>query len=103
MQTTYRLNTQELNMTFLRSLKSLFANQEVELIVRPINESSQIQDSEWIKAISSNPAFDFNEEKGKVINLHKKEKPLDEITLLAESSLEDEWNSTEDQRWDKLL
>ena len=32
-----------------------------------------------------------------------KQKPIDEITLMAEPSLEEEWNSPEDQRWDNLL
>jgi hypothetical protein len=68
MQTTYLLNTQELNMTFIRSIKSLLPNQDVEIKVStlPINK-------------------------------------IDEITLMAESSLADEWNSPEDQRWDDLL
>jgi hypothetical protein len=69
MQTTYLLNTQELNMTFIRSLKSLLPNQDVEI------------------RVSTVPSNNF----------------IDEITLMAESSLADEWNSTEDQRWDNLL
>ena len=28
---------------------------------------------------------------------------IDEVTQLAESSLAEEWNSDEDQRWDDLL
>lgn len=69
MQTTYLLNTQELNMTFIRSLKSLLPNQDIEI------------------RVSTVPSNSF----------------IDEITLMAESSLADEWNSTEDQRWDNLL
>ncbi len=69
MQTTYLLNTQELNMTFIKSLKSLLPNQNIEIRVSTI------------------PSNNF----------------IDEITLMAESSLADEWNSPEDQRWDNLL
>lgn len=69
MQTTYLLNTQELNMTFVRSLKSLLPNQDIEIRVSTLPTN----------------------------------KVIDEITLMAESSLADEWNSSEDQRWDNLL
>lgn len=36
MQTTYRLKAHEISMTFLKSLKTLFAGQEVEITVKPI-------------------------------------------------------------------
>jgi hypothetical protein len=36
MQTTYRLKAQEISMTFLKSLKTLFAGQEVEIIVKSV-------------------------------------------------------------------
>lgn len=36
MQTTYRLKAQEISMTFLKSLKMLFAGQEVEIIVKSV-------------------------------------------------------------------
>jgi hypothetical protein len=36
MQTIYRLKAQEISMAFLKSLKTLFAGQEVEIIVKPI-------------------------------------------------------------------
>lgn len=36
MQTTYRLKAQEISMTFLKSLKTLFAGQEVEIIVKTV-------------------------------------------------------------------
>ena len=36
MQTTYRIKAHELSMTFLKSLKTLFAGQEVEIIVKTI-------------------------------------------------------------------
>jgi hypothetical protein len=59
MQTTYHLNTQELNMTFIRSLKSLLPNQDVEIRVSTLSKNSNIQDTEWLKAISKSPSFDF--------------------------------------------
>jgi hypothetical protein len=36
MQTTYRLKAQEISMTFLKSLKMLFAGKEVEITVKAI-------------------------------------------------------------------
>ena len=36
MQTTYRLKAQEISTTFVKSLKTLFAGQEVEIIVRSV-------------------------------------------------------------------
>ncbi len=59
MQTTYLLNTQELNMTFIKSLKSLLPNQDVEIRVSTLSKNKSIQDKEWLKATSKNPSFDF--------------------------------------------
>jgi hypothetical protein len=36
MQTVYRLKAKEISMTFLKSLKTLFAGQEVEIIVKTL-------------------------------------------------------------------
>jgi hypothetical protein len=36
MQTIYRLKAQEISMAFLKSLKTLFAGQEVEITVRSV-------------------------------------------------------------------
>jgi hypothetical protein len=36
MQTTYRLKAHEISMTFLKSLKTLFAGQEVEITIKPV-------------------------------------------------------------------
>lgn len=36
MQTTFRLHTQEISPAFLQSLKTLFANQEIEITVKPV-------------------------------------------------------------------
>jgi hypothetical protein len=36
MQTIYRLKAQEISVTFLRSLKKLFAGQEVEITIKTI-------------------------------------------------------------------
>ena len=68
MQTTYRLNAQEISDAFLQSLKTLFAGQEIEIIVKPVTDNR-----------------------------------LDETTILAQTTLADEWESPEDQRWDNLL
>lgn len=68
METTYRLNTQEISVAFLKSLKTLFAGQEIEIVVKPVTDSR-----------------------------------LDETTILAQTALADEWESSEDQRWDSLL
>ena len=68
MQTTYRLNAQEISDAFLQSLKTLFAGQEIEIIVKPVTDNR-----------------------------------LDETTILAQTTLADEWESAEDQRWDNLL
>jgi hypothetical protein len=36
MQTTYRIKAQEISMTFLRTLKTMFAGQEVEITVKTV-------------------------------------------------------------------
>lgn len=59
MQTTYLLNTQELNMTFIKSLKSLLPNQDVEIKVSTLSKNKSIKDKEWLKATSQSPSFDF--------------------------------------------
>ena len=66
MELTYRLNSQEMNGAFLDSIKNLFARQEIEITIRPLNG-------------------------------------LDQTTILAQNTLAEEWDSTEDQRWDKIL
>lgn len=43
METTYRLNTNEITMSFLESLKTLFYDQEVEIIIKPVNATSSEQ------------------------------------------------------------
>ena len=66
MELTYRLNSQEMSMEFLDSIKNFFARQEIEITIRPLNN-------------------------------------LDQTTILAQNTLAEEWDSTEDQRWDKIL
>lgn len=41
MQTTYRLKAQEISMTFLKSLKKLFAGQEVEIIIKSVDPENK--------------------------------------------------------------
>jgi hypothetical protein len=53
MQTTYRLKAQEISMTFLKSLKTLFAGQEVEIIVKSVepDRKSKIKTQEELLQI----------------------------------------------------
>jgi hypothetical protein len=37
MQTTYRLKAKEISMTFLKSLKTMFKDQEVEITVKSVD------------------------------------------------------------------
>lgn len=41
MQTTYRLKAQEMSIDFLRSLKTLFAGQEIEITVKSIEPAKR--------------------------------------------------------------
>ena len=41
MELTYRLNSQEMNAAFLDSIKNLFARQEIEITIRPLNDLDQ--------------------------------------------------------------
>jgi hypothetical protein len=67
MQTTYLLNTQELNMTFIKSLKSLLPNQDVEIKVSTLPKSNSIADDDWIWGTSVSPSFDFLHDKAEDI------------------------------------
>ena len=66
MELTYRLNSQEMSIAFLDSIKNLFLKQEIEISIRPLND-------------------------------------LDQTTILSQTTLTEEWNSIEDQRWDAIL
>jgi antitoxin YefM len=44
--TTYRLKTNDLNIQFIESLKTLFRDQEVEIIVSPIDPTAYLLQSE---------------------------------------------------------
>ena len=66
MELTYRLNSQEMSVAFLDSIKNLFLKQEIEISIRPLND-------------------------------------LDQTTILSQTTLAEEWNSIEDQRWDTIL
>ena len=57
MQTTYRLKAQEISMTFLKSLKTMFAGQEVEIIVKSVEpKEKETSDGQkrLLKMISEN-------------------------------------------------
>ena len=59
MQTTYRLNTQEINSGFVKSIKALFGNQEVEINVKTTIVDHPMNEKEWLTGMSKNPSFDF--------------------------------------------
>jgi antitoxin YefM len=46
MQTTYRLNANELNDQFLEALKSLFKDKEIEIVVNEVDETTYLIQSE---------------------------------------------------------
>lgn len=41
MQMTYRFKAKEIGMSFLKSLKALFGGQEVEIIVKSVNQKKE--------------------------------------------------------------
>ncbi|MEM8604776.1 MAG: hypothetical protein AAGF24_13190 [Cyanobacteria bacterium P01_H01_bin.121] len=45
MQTSYRLNARDLDQRFLDSLKTLFPDQEIEIVVYKVDETSYINQS----------------------------------------------------------
>lgn len=49
METTYRLNTNDLNMAFVNSLKSLFNNQAMEVAVRPVFNTKDFANFDWLR------------------------------------------------------
>lgn len=63
METTYRINTQDLNLAFLKSIKNLLPNKEVEITVKTINKSKEIDNLLWLKVLENNPVFDFLQDK----------------------------------------
>lgn len=67
MQTTYRLKVKEISMAFIKSLKTLFADQEVEIIVKtadPHLKKSTSANSALLQMIEENrkkaPLVDSN-------------------------------------------
>jgi hypothetical protein len=58
MQTTYRLNTQELSIAFVTSLKTLLPDQEVEITVKTLSPAD-IDEQVWLHSLATNPAFNF--------------------------------------------
>jgi hypothetical protein len=67
MQTTYRLNTQELSMAFVQSLKSLLPNQDIEIVVSTLPTTDGITDKGWLQAVSASPSFDFLHDEAEAI------------------------------------
>ncbi len=59
MQTTYRLNTEELSMAFIESIKSLLPNQEVNIVVSTLPTDNVMADKAWLSGLANNPSFDF--------------------------------------------
>lgn len=46
-------------MAFLKSIKDLLPNKEVEITVSTINDAKDIDNLLWLKAIENNPVFEF--------------------------------------------
>jgi hypothetical protein len=67
MQTTYRLNTQELSMAFVQSLKSLLPNQEVEIVVSTLPKANYIDEATWLRVASASPSFAFLNDESEAI------------------------------------
>lgn len=59
METIYRLNTQELNLAWLKSVKSLLPNQDIQITISPLSSERQIDETLWISASLNSPVFDF--------------------------------------------
>lgn len=59
MQTTYRLNTEELSVAFINSIKSLLPNQEVNIVVSTLPTLNAMPDKAWLSGLTNNPSFDF--------------------------------------------
>lgn len=59
METIYRLNTQELNLAWLKSVKSLLPNQDIQITISPLSSEYQIDETLWTSASLNSPVFDF--------------------------------------------
>lgn len=59
MQTIYRLNTEELTVTFVESLKSLLPNQEIEIVVSTLPKTNDIDSKDWLRSATFTHSFDF--------------------------------------------
>ena len=67
----------------------------MELTIKLENEKLYYKVMQFLKSLNVKIVSVTNKKK-------RKEKP-DEITLLSEKSLAEEWNSKEDKAWDKIL
>jgi hypothetical protein len=67
METTYRLNTEELSIAFVQSLKTLLPNQDIEITVKTLSDADTITDQDWVRTIAQNPAFTFLHEEAENI------------------------------------
>ena len=67
MQTIYRLNTQELTIDFVRSVKTLLPNQDVEITVKPLAQPDGISDQDWLRAAGKSSSFAFLHDEGENI------------------------------------
>lgn len=76
METTFRLNSDELTIDFLNSIKTLFQDQKVEITVKNID----LSDADWSKSLTTNPTFDFLlEEAEDIYSLSDGKAPADEV------------------------
>lgn len=61
MQTTYRLNSKELNENFIKSIQDMYQNKEIELTVTVVeDESENLQ--------SDNRRYDFSDLSGGLVS-----------------------------------
>lgn len=67
METTYRLNTQELSIAFVQSIKTLLPNQDIEITVKTVSDASTIAEQDWLRGMATNPAFTFLHEEAENI------------------------------------
>lgn len=64
METTYRLNADELDNKFVDSLKSIFKNKEIEIVVSEIDETEYLLHSTRNKELLSKAVVDVENKIG---------------------------------------
>jgi hypothetical protein len=91
MQASYRLNTDELDIGFLNSLKEIFKNKKIDIFVSDIDEHGTGEDAELQRYFQSEQ-FEINKKK-----LQKRLNDYKEYGLKNCSSFDDTWGKIEEQ------